>query len=81
MPLFYMCGERVEKGDRVLHHGEQGIVEFVADPEVDPDDWYVKEYGGGVMVWEPELSIRTFLHVPIRDRSDLEFLCRGDCFE
>ena len=28
---------------------------FVADPADDPGNWYVTEYGGGVMVIEPKI--------------------------
>ena len=42
MPLKYQSGEEIRKGDGVLFH---------SDLET---DWYVKEYGGGVMVFEME---------------------------
>jgi hypothetical protein len=56
MPLKYQSGEEIHKGDRVLFHGDPAEIELVADPLVsNPEtDWYVKEYGGGVMVFEME---------------------------
>jgi len=52
MALRYQTGEEVLKGDRVLLHGDSGVIEFVVDPDnTNPDlDWYVQEYGGGVMI-------------------------------
>ena len=77
MPLFYMSGEEIKKGDKVLFHGEPGEIELVADPEVtDPEtDWYVQEYGGGVMIIEPKYFGRAFLPDP-RNAEDLEFVAR-----
>jgi len=67
MPFFYASGEKIEPGDRVTYGGEPGEVEFVADPLVDPNDWYVTEHGGGVM-------ITAFGAVFISDPSDDEDL-------
>jgi hypothetical protein len=50
MTFFYSSGEEIRKGDRVLLHGEPGEIELVADPAESPDDWFVKNQGGGVMV-------------------------------
>ena len=52
MPFFYSSGEEVRPGDRVLIHGEAGAIEFIADAAKNPDDWYVREHGGGIMVLE-----------------------------
>ena len=57
-------------------HGEPGEVEFVADPLEDPNDWYVKEYGGGAMIAEPKVFGRLFIHVPVGEYKDLEFVSR-----
>jgi len=78
MPFTYQSGELIKKGDRVLFHGEPGEIEFVADALAqDPDnDWYVNEYGGGVMVVEPKVFGRAFLTVT--DTADeLEFVSRA----
>ena len=79
MPLTYMTGQEIRKGDRVLFHGEPGEIELVADPLVpDPEtDWYVQEYGGGVMILEPKQFGRAFLREP-HTAEDLEFLARAD---
>jgi hypothetical protein len=63
MPLRYQSDEEIKKGNRVLFHGEPGAIEFVADPLVkDPEtEWYVQEYGEGVMVVEPKVFGRAFL--------------------
>jgi hypothetical protein len=44
----------------VLFHGEPGGIELVADPTVpDPEtDWFVQEYGGGVMILDLSLKPR-----------------------
>ncbi len=76
MPLKYKSGEVVMKGDRVLLSEEAGVIEFVADPLLnDPNTlWYVKEYGGGVMVAQLEHLGSVFTH-PEED-ADLEFVSR-----
>jgi len=56
MPLFYGSGEEVKAGDRVLYHNEPGEIEFVADPEIEPESWLVTEFGGGVMIGEPKAT-------------------------
>jgi hypothetical protein len=63
MPFTYQSGEEIRKGDRVLFHGEPGEIEFVADPLIsDPEtEWYVEQYGGGVMIIEPKRFGRAFL--------------------
>lgn len=55
MGYTYQSGEEIKPGDRVLLHGEPGEVEFVVDPLSDPANWYVTEYGGGVMILEPKV--------------------------
>ena len=77
MPFFYWSGEQVKPGDRVRLHGEPGEIEFVADPMDDPDDWYVKQYGGGVMIVEPKVFGRLFINSPVSQYEDLEFVARG----
>jgi hypothetical protein len=77
VPFFCQSGERIEPGDRVRLHGEPGEVEFVADPEDDPDSWHVKEHGGGVMIVEPKVFGRLFIHAPVSQYDDLVFVSRG----
>jgi len=56
MPLKYLSGEEVRKGDRVLFHGEPGEIEYVVDGFVgDPEiDWHMREHGPGVLIREPK---------------------------
>jgi len=79
MSLTYMTGEEIRKGDRVLFHGEPGEIELVADPAItNPEtDWYVQEYGRGVMILEPKNFGRAFLPEP-QTAEDLEFVARQD---
>ena len=78
MPLAYMSGEEIKKGDQVRYHGEPGEIEFVADPfTLDSNtQWYVEKYGGGVMVLEPKVFGSVFLSKPHADEH-LEFIRRG----
>ena len=64
--------EEIKKGDRVLLHGEPGEIEFVADRANDPEDWYVTEYGGGVMILEPKVFGHLF-ETDTQNCEDLEF--------
>ena len=77
VPLTYVTGEEIKKGDRVLLHGEPGEIELVVDPMVpDPEtDWYVQQYGRGVMILEPKYFGRAFLPKP-QTAEDLEFVAR-----
>jgi len=76
VPFFYQSGEQIKAGDRVRLNGEPGEVEFVADPVEDPDDWFVKEHGGGVMIAEPKVFGQLFIPAPFNDYEDLEFVSR-----
>ena len=67
----------IHEGDRVLFHGEPAEVEFVAtavgtDPAL---DWYVEEFGGGVMIVEPKTFGRAFISEPDK-AEDLVFVSR-----
>jgi hypothetical protein len=77
MPFFYTSGEEIKTGDCVLLHGEAGYIEVVADPTVDPDDWLVKEKGGGVMIVEPKHFGWLFLNDPA-NYEDLIFASREE---
>jgi len=79
LPFNYYSGEEIKKGDRVLYHDEPGEIELLADPLVRDveTDWYVEEYGGGVMIAEPKV----FGHVFISDTAneeDLIFVARRE---
>ncbi len=78
MKLKYKSGEEIKKGDQIMFHGEPGQIEFVVeelsgDPEM---DWYMKEFGGGVMVRETKVLGLAFLSEPEHEE-DLEFVSRG----
>jgi hypothetical protein len=76
MPSFYQSGEQIQKGDHVLLHGEPGVIEFVADAADDPDNWYVTECGGGVMISEPKWFGSLFVS-DTATCEDLEFVSRA----
>jgi hypothetical protein len=64
MPFKYKTSEGIRKGDLGEFHGMPGRIEFVAelltgDPEI---AWYVKKFGGGVMILEPKVFGRVFLN-------------------
>lgn len=74
----YQSGEEIRKGDQVLFHGEPGEIEFIVDAIIgDPVmDWYVKEYGPGVMLVERKAG-RTFIS-DTEDAEDLVLVSRSD---
>jgi len=79
MILRYRSGEEIRKGDRVCFHGNPAEVELVA---TDPDDpgqaWYVKQFGGGVMIRDPIVSGRAFIPADqLQECEDLEFVSRA----
>jgi hypothetical protein len=77
--LKYQSGEEIKKGDRVTIHGEPGEIELVASDPGDPEtDWYVQEYGGGVMV-VGGIAGRTFIDARQLSKCDyLEFVSGVD---
>jgi hypothetical protein len=77
VPFFYRSGVQIKRGDRVRLHGEPGEIEFVADPLDDPNDWLVKQYGGGVMIVEPKVFGTLFIDAPVSQYEDLEFVSRA----
>lgn len=79
MPLKYQSGEEIKKGDRVLFHGEPARIELVASEPGDSEtDWFIREYGGGVMILEG-VAGRTFITAnQLLDYEDLEFVSRAD---
>jgi hypothetical protein len=82
MALKYQSGEEIRKGDRVLFHGAPARVELVASELGDPEtDWFVQEYGGGVMILE-RVSGRTFVAADqLPDYEDLQFVGRAETDE
>ena len=75
MAFFYQSGEEVQEGDRVMLHGQPAHVETVADPLTNPEDYFVKEHGGGVMIFEPKTFGRLFINEP-QMYEDLDFVSR-----
>jgi len=79
--LKYRSGEEIKKGDRVLFHGNPAEVQLVACDTDDTDPavaWYMKEFGGGVLISDPKASGRTFIRSSsLDDYEDLEFKSRA----
>jgi len=80
LTLKYRSGEEIRKGDRVRFHGNPAEVELVACDPNDPDPtvvWYMREFGGGVLISDPKVSGRTFIQrSSLDDYEDLEFKSR-----
>jgi hypothetical protein len=75
MPLTYLSGEPVMKGDRIRYHGEPGEVEFIAEAG-DPDNsWYVENFGEGCMIRAAAFG-NVYIHNSMDDE-DLEFVSRA----
>ena len=74
----YQSGEEIKTGDKVMFHGEPGVIEFVVDRFVgDPAmDWHMKENGPGVMVLEPKHFGRVYIR-DTENTEDLELVSRG----
>jgi hypothetical protein len=77
MPFKYQSGETIMKGDRIMFHGEPGEIEFVVDSLTgEPaQDWFMNEYGGGVMVIEPKCFGNVFLD-ETENEEDMVFVSR-----
>jgi hypothetical protein len=61
-PPNYRCGEPIKKGDHVLFHGNPAEIELVAfDPANPEHSWHLREFGGGILVFDPKASGRTFI--------------------
>ena len=82
MTLKYQSGEEIKKGDCVLFHREAAKIEFVVNSLTGDVamDWYMQEFGGGVMIQEPKyFGPGVFLPAEsIPETEDLEFLSRAD---
>jgi len=74
MPFRYQTGEEIRSGYQVLFHREPGEVDFVADSQKSPHDWYVVTHGGGAMILHSEIGL-VFLDDP-QGYEDLEFVAR-----
>ena len=72
--MYYRSGEAIEAGDYVLWHGDPATIELIADPAIDPADWFVTEYGGGVMINPPMVFIDA---ASLPADEDLDFVARA----
>jgi hypothetical protein len=78
MALTYRSGEDIQTGDRVTYGGNPGTMEIVVEsltgnPEI---DWLFETHGAGIMVAEPKVFGRVYLHDP-REEEDLLFVARA----
>jgi hypothetical protein len=84
VPFLYKSGERIYPGDHVRLGEVVGKIELVADPLDDPQNWYVTEFGGGIMFTEPKVFGRLFIKWPPSEHEDqdeqdkLTFISRED---
>jgi len=80
MVLKYRTGEEIKKGDRVRYNRNPATIELAATTPGDEEtDWYVQEYGGGVMILEPAVFGRVFIGADgIDEDEDLEFVSRAE---
>jgi hypothetical protein len=78
MALTYQSGEDIQIGDRVTYGGNAGKIELVVESRTgDPgQDWLFETNGAGVMVAEPKVFGRVYLHDP-HDEEDLLFVARA----
>jgi hypothetical protein len=74
MPLTYLSGEEIRRGDRVLYHGEPGVIEFIAEVGDPETAWYVENFGGGCMIIASGFG-RVFVSEP---DEDLELVARDN---
>jgi len=78
MALTYQSGADILTGDRVTYGGNAVTIELVVerltgDPE---QDWLFETNGAGMMVVEPKVFGRVYLHDP-HDEEDLLFVARA----
>jgi hypothetical protein len=71
MSLRYASGDDIRLGDQVDYAGVRGEIELVADPELPgaQHDWYVQQFGSGVMIVEPKVFGRVFVSAPETEAS------------
>ena len=78
MAMNYQTGEAIRRGDRVTYGGNAGVIELVVEaltgePE---EDWLFETNGAGIMVAEPKVFGRVYLHDP-HEEEDLLFVARA----
>ena len=78
MPLTYQSGENIQTGDRVTYGGNAGTIELVVERLTGDleQDWLFESNGAGIMVAEPKVFGRVYLHDP-HDEEELLFVARA----
>jgi hypothetical protein len=78
MALRYQTDEEIHPGDRVTYGGNAGTVELVVEALTgkSEEDWFFETNGAGIMVAEPQMFGRVYLHDPHEDE-DLLFVARA----
>jgi hypothetical protein len=78
MPLTYKSGEEIRQGDRVSYGGHAAVIELVVEGStgVPEEDWLFENHGAGIMVAEPKVFGRVYLHAP-HDEEDFLLVDRG----
>ena len=78
MALKYQSGEDIQLGDRVTYGGNAGMIELVVEAltGVPENDWLFETNGAGIMVAEPKVFGRVYLHDP-HEEEDLLFVARA----
>ena len=77
--LRYETGEEIQQGDRVTYGGNAGVIELVVDGLTGDaeKDWLFETHGAGIMVAEPKVFGRVYLHDP-HEEEDLHFVGRAE---
>jgi hypothetical protein len=78
MAMTYQSGEDIRLGDRVTYGGNAGTVELVVEGLTgDPErDWLFETSGAGIMVAEPKVFGRVYVHNP-HEEEDLLLVARA----
>lgn len=77
----YHSGKEIRKGDRVLYFREPGEIEFIVDQLSADDamDWYMREFGGGVVIPVPKRFGQVFVETEsLPETEEFEFISRAD---
>ena len=79
MALRYETSQEIQQGDRVTYGGNAGVIELVVDGLTGDaeKDWLFETNGAGIMVAEPKVFGRVYLHDP-HEEEDLHFVGRAE---
>ena len=74
----YQSGEEIREGDKILYASQPGEVRFVVEKLTgDAErDWFMNEYGPGVMVLEPKFYKEGTFITDTENAEDLELVSR-----